>query len=596
MNLPDPTRIDRIALDTETTGLGFTDVPVGLSYCLPDGQADYLAWAHQGGSNNVSREQVINWLEDFQPGTIVYFHNAAYDLRMLVNIGVDLIAQGCEIRDTQYMAAISNELEPSYSLGNLAKKKLDRGKSDVALNEWCAEKFGGPATRRGQAKNYWRAPAHVVREYAIDDAVLTLALADYYERIMSEDEFSILEVEHGLIPVLHRMYQRGVRVNVKGAQFHYDRIVAEMADLERRWDKITGGVPLSGPGSRKELMKAWKDAGLSFATTARGNRSLTKAVLEDTQHPMADVLKAYRAREKVSGTFLKGYFLDSHHNGRIHPTFHPLKTDGYGAVSGRFSSSDPNFQNLPAPDRDDPKAPIFDRYGSLIRTLVLPESDEHQWAKLDYSQIEYRFFAHYAGGQIRAAYNDDPDIDFHGWCAETAGVTRSTAKNGNFAKLYGAGVRRLASTLGVGVEEARVFIAEYDKAIPEAARLYNGAMNKAARRGWIMTWGGRKRRFRRSRNRFEGTHAALNALLQGSAADLMKKAMIAVERELVDWDEVVLHLTVHDELDLSIPKGEAGLAFLRKATEIMSDFALSVPIKADAEVGPTWGEVAEVEL
>lgn len=292
-------------------------------------------------------------------------------------------------------------------------------------------------------------------------------------------------------------------------------------------------------------------------------------------------------------TFLDGYILGHAVDGRIHSTFHPLKTNDYGTVSGRFSSSDPNLQNPYSPGNDDPDDAPDDQYGHLFRSLFIPEKDR-QWASLDYSQIEYRFFAHYAGGRVLQAYKDDPTVDFHQMTADLANMDRKPAKNLNFAKLFGAGLGKVAMMLtetfkrSVSKSEAAKFSGDYDAAVPEAANLLALVKQRADQRGWIKTWGGRKRRFHRRQGRYVGTHAALNALVQGSAADLMKKAMVNLA-EIIDWDSVHLHLTVHDEVDLSIPFGEEGDRWIAQAVEIMQDFDLNLPILVDAEVGPNWG-------
>ena len=479
--LPDLGRTDRVAIDTETTGVGVRDVPVGISWAVPDGRAGYLRWGHQGGGNNVSKQEAVAWArEELRRSDLtVFLHNALFDLRMLANVGANLVLPGGpRIEDTGFMAAVHNELEPGFSLGVLATSKLGYAKSDDDLNRWCAEHFGGRPTRKKQAGNYWRAPGHVVEEYATDDAILTLKLADYYAPLIERDRV-VYEMETALIPLLFRMYQAGVPVDENRAKTEYDRMGRELDRLEMVWHDMTGGVD---PASRNDMIDLFRRHGIPLGVTSKGNPSVNVDVLEQADHPITNTLKQIRRLEKMRTTFIKGYILDTAVESRVRPTFHPLRTGKYGTVSGRFSASNPNLQNAPSPDRDE-------EMGTLFRSLFKPESGR-QWLKLDFSQVEYRFFAHYAGGQIRDAYQRDPDLDFHQWCADTAGVDRSRAKNGNFAKLYGAGIGRLANTLGVSVDEARTFMTEYDQRIPEAAAFYKKAMQRASRRGYICTWGG----------------------------------------------------------------------------------------------------------
>jgi DNA polymerase-1 len=225
--------------------------------------------------------------------------------------------------------------------------------------------------------------------------------------------------------------------------------------------------------------------------------------------------------------------------------------------------------------------------------MFVPATEDHQWLKLDYSQIEYRFFAHYAGGNMRQAYLEDPDTDFHQFVMDTTGLERKPAKNLNFAKLFGAGAKKVAFMLGCTLEEANEFIATYDQKIPEAKKLITLAMNRASVRGYIRTWGGRTLRFQRRGQGYDKTFTALNKLLQGSAADLTKKAMVAVDQH-IDWDDTRMHLTVHDELDFSVPKGSAGIRKAKELQEVMETFELSVPIQAVPELGPDWGHTKEL--
>jgi DNA polymerase-1 len=594
MKIPLHSRV--IGLDTETTGLGINDVPVGVSLSDGLGYSTYLAWGHEGGGNIVTQQQVASFLnEKLEAGTIIAMHNAVFDLRMLLSIGVDLLARH-RVVDVGFMAAILNPYELAYTLAALAGKYLGEEKPDDELNARCAEAFGGKPVRSaiskgvqvGQAQNYWRAPAGWVREYAEWDAWATAQLYQHYQPIIERSGLEgILQLELDQMGPLLRMKLTGVPVDVAKAEQHHARISTELNVLEEEWDRAYD-VPLKGKGSKTGLIQLWSDQGLPFERTPKGNPSISKALVSEhaPTNEVARLLHEIRPREKFRTTFLGGYILDSHVDGRLHPDFHSVKSPRGGTITGRFSSSNPNLQNPPSPKRDNPEWPEARQYGHLFRSMFLPEEGS-EWLSVDYSQIEYRFFAHYAGGAIRDAFNEDPDIDFHQWCADMAGVSRSDAKNGNFAKLYGAGTKRLADTLGITQEEAKQFIAEYDAAIPEAASLFQRAVFKAEQRGYVTTWAGRRSLFPYHRGRYIMTHAALNYLLQGSAADLMKRAIVAVDR-VIDWDECKLHLTVHDELNLSHPIGSKWPRLIKEA---MEDFELTVPIVADVEVGPNWGNL-----
>lgn len=599
-------RVTHVFADTETTGLSNKDHPVGFSYKTPDGKKDYLAWGHQGGGNNVELGNFIPWFNDTfnkSGGPAIIFHNAPYDVKMLGNIGCKISGR---IEDTHFLAALHDELEDSFALDFLSQKYGGIKKADDQLNEWCAAKFGGAKTRKGQAGNYWRAPASVVREYAIGDVDMTEAVHNaLYPRLVDLELIDVYEMEIALIPLLYKMYLYGTRVDVPGANRLRSQLLAQKEELYAAWVKQWGHVNY---GSGPQLGPIFDMLGIPYPLTAKTKKpSITKALLETLDHPIGDQIRTMKFVDHMVNTFIDSYVLAAvREDGCIHPEFHPLKSDEYGTVSGRFSSSGEakNLQNIPA--RDEEVAP-------LVRGMYIPWNDEMDWCKIDYSQIEYRMFGHYAGGQILQAYIENPLIDFHQMVAGMAGIPRKRAKNVNFAKLYGAGVLKAAATAGVPVEEAQVWFDAYDEKIPEAKRLADKVSRKAERTGVIRTWGGRLRRFAPNpylgkervskrgfkyidRNRRTGTHAALNALLQGSAADLLKKSMLKIAT-IVDWENVYLHLTVHDELDFSIPKGEAGIKFVKTAKELAQDYPdIRAPIIMDVEIGPDWGHVEELEL
>lgn len=585
-----------VSLDTETTGLGYTDRPVGASVSLLD-EDHYFAWGHPE-QNSCSLNEFRRWANDQLPkAEKVIMHSGPFDMRMTDYVGVDL--SGCNVEDTGIVCGLLNELEPSFKLDKLCQKYTGQSKSDEELNQWCADRFGGRPTRKGQAKNYHRAPGRIVAPYAKGDSRMTLDLYNVRRPLLADENLEELYLlELAQLPIVLRMHRAGVKVNARLAH-------ETAADLDRRLAKAQAWLDDFAPGlnwnSTQQIAELFDKMGIPYSRNdptpkmlergiTVGNPSITKDDLErlaEEGYEFATKVRESRRFKHYADTFIRSYILDNIVNSFVHGEFHPMKRETYGTVSGRYSSGGAlNLQNIPA--RDPYWAP-------LIRGLYIPISNEHDWWRFDYSQIEYRYLAHYAGGALRQAYQDNPDVDFHQFVADLAGMPRKPAKNLNFAVVYGQGFRATQAQLGMNAEDTKRFLNTYHSAVPEAKRLMNRAMNLAAKRGYIMTWAGRRRRFQKRKGRYRSLHKALNALLQGSAADLIKKAMVEVDK-IVDWEEAVLHLTVHDELDLSLPKGEPGRRYARQIKEAMESFDLTVPIKVDAEVGPDWGHCEEVDL
>lgn len=600
-SFPSLTRFDHYAVDFETTGLKHRDKPVGMSLSLPDGTDHYLAWGHKGGNNNCSVEEVAAWAKaECNTGKkVCILFNGVFDKRMGHSVGIELTDR---IEDPGIMCALLNEHEPGFELDELAEKYLGVRKLDEELNQWCAKAFGGKPTRRAQAANYWKAPAHIVAPYAKQDARMTRVLWDLKRlEIDALNLANVFDLETQLIPVLHSMYWEGVRINVDRAKKTKAQFAVWEQEQRARWLELVGEP--TNYNSGLQLAKVFDRFGYAYNRNAPtpnmlehgktlGNPCFDKFELEamaEGGNPLAGIITRSRKFNHYKGTFIQNYLLDNvGDDGFIHPNFYQVKTPWGGTITGRFSSAGGlNAQNIPARD---------EQLAAIIRGLFIPASKDHQWLKLDYSQIEYRFFAHYAGGNIMRAYQADPRIDFHQMVADLTGLPRKHAKNINFAKLYGAGLAKLALSIGCTLEEAQEFIDTYEAKIPASKRLYNRCMNRGSARGYVITWGGRVNRFRSvgvARKKYIGTHAALNKLLQGSAADLIKVAMVKVGG-YIDWQSTKLHLTVHDELDLSVPKGAAGKRIARDIKEIMEDVDLRVPVIAEASLGPDWGHTVEL--
>lgn len=319
-----------------------------------------------------------------------------------------------------------------------------------------------------------------------------------------------------------------------------------------------------------------------------------------------------RKYDKLISTFLDGYVFGSHVNGRIHTQFHPLRGEDGGTVSGRFSSSNPNLQNIPARDKEAKR---------LLRSVFVPDDASHVWWKFDYSQVEYRLLAHEAVGRgaeaIRERYRADPTTDYHEATRQQikaqTGIMleRSPTKNINFGLAYGMQIRKLAASLGLSVEDAQPLFDAYHAGVPFVQETFDKFQRQARATGEVRTILGRRRRFDlfgprsfdstgtglpmdkaierwgRGNIRRLDVHKGLNQRLQGSAADIMKQAMVdCYESGAFDATGVPL-LTVHDELDFSAPPDVPEFAEVRRIMETCVE--LKVPLICEPSTGPNWG-------
>lgn len=618
---PDLRRYDRLGIDTETTGLDRHGHPVGLSVATPRGETFYFSWgagdpygkAGPTEINNCSLADVRAWAKDqlTRHDVTLHAHNSLFDTRMLSV--ADIPARPLEC--TQIAATLLDEHRASFQLNEIARQ-LDLGtKNDQELLDYCARTFGGKPTRKEQGQHFWRVPVSIMGPYAQHDPWLTLQAHDKLRPLITAHGLDrVYRLENDIVPVLVRMFVHGVRVDRQKAVRLKDRLDREALELVERWKGEYGNVNLN---SSKQLGKLFDDLAIPYPRTKKtGAPSITKDYLEGLNHPIGKMLRRMRQLKHYANTFVKGYILDNTTDDDeiLHPEFHALKGDRYGARGGRFSSGgDLNAQNMPA--RDEEWAP-------LIRGLFRPMRDSQVWLCIDYSQIEYRLFAHYAGllarlrhteSPMESAYVANPRIDFHQWVSDTAGIPRKRAKNVNFCKLYGGGIAKIALTAGCSFEEAKEFVGEYERKIPEAKSLMDDVIAKAERRGYVRTFLGRYCRFLtegqlatrmnhqpeggvRARGRYVKIYSALNKILQGSAADLIKLAMIEVDKA-IDWEQTILHLTVHDELDLSTERDGAEeqrdllVTIMQDTvrTPMWNGEHMRVPIIAEPGLGPDWG-------
>lgn len=563
---------------------------VGIAIGTEAGFRQYYPIGHEIGPN-LPREYVIEWLQrELATSVPKVGANLLYDLDFLHAAGVKPAGP---FYDVQVAEPLLDETRLSYSLESIAQKHLDEGKQEGALTNWLTIAYG-----KNVKGNIWRAPPAVVGPYAESDVDLPLRIfAKQRVQLGAEGLWDLFLLESKLIPMLLAMRQRGVCVDLPRAEAMYADMEARQATALEQIKDLSGvAVDL---WAAESLARVFDKLGVEYPKTEKtGAPSFRKEWLEHHAHPVTNMIRDARNLDKLKETFIKGYILEGHTNGRIHCQFNQLRSDDGGTVSGRFSSSHPNLQNIPARSAD----------GKLIRRVFVPEEGQRWW-KFDWSQIEYRLIAHYAARTkctgikpVIQRYREDASTDYHQAIADMTGLDRAYAKGLNFGLAYGQGIDLLCKNLNVERDVGQGIIDNYHSQSPFIRQLAQQATAKASEKGEIKTLLGRKRRFNAWEKRGEifqeevpgsrraFTHKALNALIQGSAADVMKTAMVQI------WESGACdvlgapHLTVHDELDGSLP--ENGNEALQDVQNIMEHCVkLEVPLLADGGVGANWGEL-----
>lgn len=592
-----------IAIDLETfdpdlkeTGAGWATKKghvIGIAVAV-EGNEWYFPIRHANGGNLDAR-RTLAWLRGVcsDPDCTYVFHNAMYDIGWLRAEGVELKGR---IADTMVAAPLLDENRFSYSLNNLGRDYLKEQKDERSLRE-AAQQMG-----LDPKSEMWKLPAHFVGRYAEQDAALTLRLWRHLSSLMADAEItSIFDLEMRVLKVCLAMRERGVRVDLEKADRVKDRLRREEEEVLLAVQKETGvDVNIWAAAS---VAKAFDALSLTYPRTPKSDApSFTKNFLSTHDHPVAKAVVRARELNKARTTFIDS-ILKHTVNGRIHADIHQLRSDDGGTVTGRFSYSNPNLQQIPSRDNE---------ISPLIRGLFLPEPGE-KWGSFDYSSQEPRIVVHYASllkmrgaDKFVEAYQEDPRSDFHQLAADIVGVPRKQAKTINLGLFYGMGVNKLGEQLGLDFESAKDLFSIYHDKVPFVKELTSRVSSIADSRGVIRTLLGRRCRFDKWEPRAFGsnkayphdearqvygdttllkrafTYKALNRLIQGSAADQTKKAMVDL------YDAGILPMIqIHDELALSVSSRQQALTIM----DVMQGCVeLSVPSVVDAELGPSWGE------
>ena len=603
-NIPNLEEATEIAIDLEThdpglktTGPGWATKKgkvIGVAWAV-EGWKGYFPLAHPGGGNfdeKVFTRQLKKIL-DLPCDKI--FHNAIYDVGWLSTMGLEVKGR---IVDTMIAAPLVDENKRNYSLKEIAKEYIGETKAEAGLYE-AAKDFGVDAKAEMHLL-----PAMYVGPYAEQDATVTLKLWQWFKQELIKQELtSVFNLETELLPILFQMKKRGVRVDIdKAERVKEDFKNAEKKILRSLHKECGFAMEILSPLS---IQKAFDKLKISYNRTPTGLPSFDKNFLSTHSSPFAQRIVHAREMNKAHTTFIDS-ILKHAHKGRIHADVNQLRSETGGTISGRLSMQNPNLQQVPARN---PKV------SPKIRSLFLPEEGQ-QWGIFDYSQQEPRLLVHYGAvisdrielegvSTLVQGYTEE-DIDFHQAVANMANIDRKQAKTINLGMMYGMGKGKLMSELGLDKDEINKVFRQYHFTVPFVKDLTDTTMRRASDKGFIRTIKGRKCRFdlwepdsfgihkalpkEQAELEYGGinrikrawTYKALNRLIQGSAADQTKMAMVKLYRE-----GFLPMIQVHDELDISFSSEEEK----KKIIEVMEHaIELRVPSKVDAEIGPSWGE------
>lgn len=621
-----------IGLDTEThdpnlsiegRGSGWptkTGELVGVSISTPAWDR-YYPIAHKGGGN-LDKRQVVGWLTDElrnYTGKIITA-NGLYDKGWLWTEGVE--ANYADWIDVQWTDVLLDENQQSYSLENICKRYDLPGKDESLLRQ-AAESLGVDP----------KAGLHLLHSkfvgpYAMADAQRPVKIFEkQWPQIQADNLEKIFRLEHKLFPILFKMRRKGVPVDLDRAERAYYALKAKSKEALEEIHKLTGKSP--NVHSSEEIAPIFDSLGLKYPRTSLGAPSFTADWLKVQDHPLPKLIVNARKFEKGAGTFVRSTIIERARNGRVHPEFHPLRFDKEeegtkkGAISGRFSGTDPNMQYIPARDEE---------IGPVVRSCFVAEKGQI-FAAPDYSQQEPRLLIHYAAlmgypGARAAAnrFHNEPDLSYHTMVAELTGLPYKRAKEVNLGIPYGMGGAKLCEVylklptkmwetpdgnmVPVAGDEGKKILDTYHSRLPYVKKMIEMTKERAEEKGFITTLLGRRCRFNlwepikgyygkplpyneaiekfgEGRIRRSMLHKALNKLIQGSAADMIKQSIIDL-----DAADLTPMLTVHDENGLSVDSLEDA----RRAAKIMEQtVSLELPLKIDLAVGPSWGEAKDVK-
>lgn len=575
--------------------------PVGVSIKREGEESHYLAWGHPT-ENNCSFEdgkaKLLTALHEDKEGYLA--HNAPFEASILQRHFGYVQKDPLKVHDTQYLLFLTDPYATSFSLKPSAERIL--GLPPDEQNEvmrWVLAHVPG-SKKSDWGAHICKAPGKMVGRYAVGDTDRTRALYDVlYPRVLQAGMLEPYRREQHLMPILTASSQRGVRLDTARLEQDIATYSAAKRTAEDYIHKQLGDFNID---SDEELASALERTGqvTAWVLTATGRRSTSrKNLVGRVKDPALLAYLAYRGvLSTCLGTFALPWLEQARAEaGRLHPQWNQVRADKgtdndmSGTRTGRMSCRNPNLQNPPN-EFESLVIPEGLPPPMIMRRYLLPE-EGHVWLKRDFSAQEMRIMAHFAEGRLFYAFCLDPATDPHvavqKMIKELLGIDmpRKYVKITGFGIMYGRGVPNLSAALGVDQEEGKRVRDAYYAALPEVRQLSIETRNRGKRGQFIRTWGGRVY-YREPNDERDLSYKLLNYLIQGSAADQTKQAMVDWERLRAPHDTLLA--AVHDEINVSAPVEDAANAMQRLKNAMNAD-RFDVPFMSEGYTGPNWGEI-----
>jgi len=583
---------DGIVWDVETTSTDQMQAKlVGIALAVNDEEGFYIPVGHEDGVQ-LPLDTVIEALRPplTNPDIPKYAHNASYDIVVMKRYGIEVSPVTF---DTMIAEWVRDPISRFLGLKNLARQYLgiQMTEIDVLLGK------GKKQITMDQVAIDRAAP------YAAADAVITYQAFNFLHDQLHQSEFGLdlfNQLEMPIIPIIATMQQAGVKLDTAFLAGMSERLAHKLTEIEERIYSYVEGdkFNINSPKQLNEVLferLALPVEGLKKTSHGYSTDVNTLEILKNEHQIVQDILE-YRELSKLKSTYVDALpELVNPDTDRVHTSYNQT-----GTSTGRFSSSNPNLQNIP----------IRTEIGREVRrAFVAP--DDHVLLAVDYSQIELRVMAHISEDTtLIQAFKDGQDIHqataaavFDVSSDDVTYEQRSFAKRVNFGLMYGMGAYRLARDSNLTLAEAEGFIKTYFERLPGVERYITETKRLVRERGYVETLMGRRRYFpllhqgKKGQRASGEERAAINMPIQGTAADILKKAMIDLSAALAkQQSESKMILQVHDELVLEVPKGELKTT-TKLVTQIMEGaYTLSVPIVANASYGENWLDMEDVSL